>query len=64
MQVNGTEVVGHKHEEVVDMIRDSTHVTLTIIGTMNGGTKTLRSGKADNSQGIEVSCFDFTNINF
>ncbi len=54
MQVNGTEVVGHKHGEVVEMIRDSTHVTLTIIGTMNG-TKTLRPAKADNSQGIEVS---------
>ena len=53
MQVNGTEVVGHKHGEVVEMIRDSTHVTLTIIGTMNG--KTLRPAKADNSQGIEVS---------
>ena len=33
-QVNGLSVVGHKHNEVVEMIRDSSHVTLTVIGKM------------------------------
>ena len=57
VQVNGTDVVGHKHDAVVDMIRDSSHVTLTIIGKKNG-TKTLplqsQSSKTENSHKIEV----------
>ena len=31
VQVNGVSVVGHKHQDVVDMIKDSSHVTLTVI---------------------------------
>ena len=39
--MNGTSVVGHKHGEVVDMIRDSSFVTLTLIGKLgtNGTAK-------------------------
>ena len=34
-------MVSHKHGEVVDMIRDCSHVTLTVIGKLGGhnGTK-------------------------
>lgn len=32
VQVNGVGVMGHKHHEVVDMIKDSSHVTITVLG--------------------------------
>ena len=40
LQVNTVSVMGHKHHEVVEMIRDSSHVTLTVIGKLpRNGTR-------------------------
>ena len=33
VQVNGIGVMAHKHQEVVDMIKDSSHVTITVLGS-------------------------------
>lgn len=37
--MNGESVMGHKHSEVVEMIRDSSYVTLTLLGRhLSNGT--------------------------
>jgi len=46
IKVNGVSVVGHKHNEVVEMIRFCSHVTLTVISKVNqNGTKGLHKSR-------------------
>jgi len=52
IKVNGVSVVGHKHNEVVEMIRFCSHVTLTVISKVNqNGTKAPK----DASHGVDIS---------
>ena len=48
VQVNGVSVVGHKHQNVVDMIKDSSHVTLTVISKLRAAS----NGTTSRSKGI------------
>ena len=52
-QVNGISVMGHKHNDVVGMIRDSSHVTITLARrSAQNGTRGEGGGREGEGGGV------------